>query len=305
LKTRTLWNISVTTAAEAEEAVTELFHRLFNQPAVSYVDVESNRTTVSIYSPAQPNSSQLREQLSGGLAEVERSGLKIAPARISVKKLRRKDWVESWKRHFQPINIGSALLIKPGWSRRRPSKGQALVILNPGLSFGTGQHPTTGFCLKQLVLSRDRSRPQSFLDIGTGSGILAIAAAKLGYSPVEAFDSDPDSVRIANTNARQNRVLGTIRIRNADITRLPRRGGGKFDMVCANLTADLLVSERDRITNQLKAGGILVLAGILKAEFPTVQRIYRNTGLKLVFNEVKKEWRSGAFRSPSGSKRFH
>jgi ribosomal protein L11 methyltransferase len=239
------------------------------------------------------------------LAEVKRSGLKIAPVRISVKKLRREDWVESWKRHFQPIKIGSALLIKPGWSRCRPAKGQALVVLNPGLSFGTGQHPTTGFCLKQLVLCRDWSRAKSFLDIGTGSGILAIAAAKLGYSPVEAFDSDPDSVRIANTNARQNRVAGVLRIRNADITRLTRRGGGKFDVICANLTADLLLSQCDRITNQLKAGGILVLAGILKAEFPAVQRVYRNKGLKPVFNEIKKEWRSGAFRAPNGSKRFH
>ena len=139
--------------------------------------------------------------------------------------MRREDWAESWKRHFKPIEIGDALLVKPSWSKRRPRKNQAVVILDPGLSFGTGQHPTTAFCLREIVrlkLAKERGRLarefktrhhadepsalQSFLDIGTGSGILAIAAAKLGYQPVHAFDFDAEAVRIARANARANRV---------------------------------------------------------------------------------------------------
>jgi ribosomal protein L11 methyltransferase len=305
LKTQALWRISVRTTAEAEDAVTELLQCLLHRSVSSYTDVESGHVTVSAYLSEKPDRQRLGVPLANGLANVKKSGLKIAPARVAFEKLRREDWAESWKRHFQAIEIGSALLIKPGWIRRRPVRGQALVTLDPGLSFGTGQHPTTGFCLKQLVLRRKRDGRQSFLDVGTGSGILAIAATKLGYAPVEALDFDPDSIRIARANARRNRVDDRIRIRKADITKLPRRGRWNFDLICANLTSDLLVSEARHISSRLKSGGILVLAGILKAEFPTVRRAYATAGLELVADRTEKEWRSGTFRLRDSRKNFH
>ena len=119
-----------------------------------------------------------------------------------------EDWAESWKRHFKPIEIGGDLLILPSWSKRKPKTGQAVVVLDPGLSFGTGQHATTSFCLNEIVKLRRSSKASelSLLDGGTGSGILAIAAAKLGYKPVEAFDFDPVSVRVARANATSNGV---------------------------------------------------------------------------------------------------
>ena len=108
--------------------------------------------------------------------------MKIGAGKIEIAKVKREDWAESWKRHFHPIEIGKTLLVKPSWSKKRPAKNQAVVILDPGLSFGTGQHPTTSFCLHQIARGRKNGTPRpSFLDIGTGSGILAIAAAKLGY----------------------------------------------------------------------------------------------------------------------------
>src|ERR1051326_5781735 len=143
------------------------------------------------------------------LRRLAECGLAISPGRISVEKLRRGDWGESWERHFRPIEIGSALLLKPSWSRTKPKKTQAEVVLDPGLSFGTGQHPTTRFCLEQIVAFHSPNKPQSFLDLGTGSGILAIAAAKLGYRPVLALDVDPQAIRTARANARRN---GAVRI---------------------------------------------------------------------------------------------
>jgi ribosomal protein L11 methyltransferase len=192
-------------------------------------------------------------------------------------------------------------------------------VRDPGLSFGTGHHPTTSFCLEQIAkksfefrvssfeLKNRRERKQqsleyetrnpklSFLDIGTGSGILAIAAAKLGFARVDAFDFDAEAIRVSRANAEKNQVSKKIRIYRADLTKLPRRAARKYDVVCANLISNLLISERDRILARLQPGGVLVLAGILKSEFDQVQNAYEKADLKLTASRSEKEWRSGAF----------
>jgi ribosomal protein L11 methyltransferase len=172
------------------------------------------------------------------------------------------------------------------------------VVLDPGLSFGTGQHPTTAFCLAQLARARRPGPAPALLDAGTGSGLLAIAAAKLGYAPVEAFDFDPESVRVAAANARRNRVAPKIRLRRADLTRLTARPRARFDVVCANLMAGLLLAERDRLVARLRPGGRLVLAGILRGQFGAVRAAYEAAGLRLTAQQARREWHSGAFRAP-------
>src|SRR5439155_13247651 len=195
----------------------------------------------------------------------------IGGYKISLARIASEQWANSWKRHFKPIEIGSALLIRPSWSRRAARKGAAVVQIDPGLSFGTGQHPTTVFCLRQLVARRRSGKAQSFLDAGTGSGILAIAAAKLGYAPIDALDSDPDAIRIARANARHNGVGRRIRFVQREINRLPRRGATQYALVCANLIADLLLTQRDRLLARLQPDGVLVIAGVLAREFSQVQ----------------------------------
>lgn len=279
--------------------------RLLNQPASSYTDVETRQTIVTVYLSKKPNGLTLRRALHTGLKQINDCGLRTGRSRISLQKVRREDWAESWKRHFRPIEIGSALLIKPGWVKRRPRKNQAVVVLDPGLSFGTGQHPTTEFCLSQLAARRDRNHRQSVLDIGTGSGILAIAAAKLGYAPVFAFDFDIAAARIARANARRNRVSEKIRIRRADITRLPKQSAARYDIICANLTSNLLIAEVKRIRGRLKPRGALVLAGILKTEFGIVQNAYRDAGLVMVSSRIGNEWQSAVFQFMDSAKKFH
>jgi ribosomal protein L11 methyltransferase len=232
-----------------------------------------------------------------GLREMEAAGLHPGSKRIWTRKLGSEDWAESWKRHFKPLNIGSALLVKPSWSKRRALSRQATVVLDPGLSFGTGQHPTTAFCLQQLVACRSKADARSFLDLGTGSGILAIAAAKLGYQPIEAIDFDADAVRIARSNARLNGVVRQIQFAHKDLTRLPRDNRRKFDVICANLIAELLISEHRRILGRLKPGGALVVAGILRSQFESVRKVYETAGLKLQRQRAEKEWKSGRFVS--------
>jgi ribosomal protein L11 methyltransferase len=289
-----LLQISVAIAAEAEDAVGALVGEIFEQPVSVYQDFETGDVTASVYLPRSREwSAARRARLLAGLKFIRQSGLGLGPGRVVTRRLRREDWTESWKRHFKPIHIGAALLVKPSWSKCRPRSGQQVVVLDPGLSFGTGQHPTTRFCLEQIVAARKENR--SFLDIGTGSGILAIAAARLGYSPVEGFDCDADAVRIARTNARTNGVSRQVRLDSGDLMQLPPGAPRRFDVVCANLTEDLLRAERRRISNCLRPGGTLVLAGILRNQFQAVRRAYGTMGLKLGVYRQEGDWASGTF----------
>ncbi len=292
ISAKTLLKISVSITSEAEDAVVELLTNVFGQPASVYTDTERRTTQAIVYTegftPAQ------RLQLRKGLRLICASGLNLGSGRVAVRQVRRENWAESWKRHFQPLEISSRLLIIPSWSKRKPKRGQTVVILDPGLSFGTGHHPTTAFCLEQIASLRDPARTQRFLDAGCGSGILAISAAKLGYGPVVAFDFDPDAVRVAQENAVANGV--SFRISRQDLTTFPRHSREKFDLVCANLIYDLLIQERERILALLAPGGTLVLAGILRTQFSKVQQACERAGLNLVASRSEKEWRSGAFR---------
>jgi ribosomal protein L11 methyltransferase len=288
---KTLLKISLGIASEAEDAVVELFTNLFGQPASVYADTEKRTTTAIVYAERFTPAGRL--SLREGLRLIRAAGLELGSGRVTVQRVRRENWAESWKRHFKPLEISSRLLIVPSWSKRKAKRGQVVVVLDPGLSFGTGHHATTAFCLEQIASLRDPNRAQRMLDVGCGSGILAISAAKLGYAPVTAFDFDPEAVRVARDNAAANGV--PLSISRKDLTKLPRRGE-KFDVVCANLIYDLLIQERERIVARLASHGTLVLAGILRGQFSKVQRAYESAGLRLISSRAVKEWRSGAFR---------
>jgi ribosomal protein L11 methyltransferase len=291
-----LTKISVATSVEADEAVAGLLADVLGQPASSYTHFDTGRTHAAVYLPrAQDWSVPKRRQLAAGLELLRQEGVNIGAGRITVSKVRREDWAESWKRHFRPLVIGKSLMIKPSWSRRQPVRGQAVVVLDPGLSFGTGQHPTTRFCLEELVASRRPGTRQTFLDIGSGSGILSIAAAKLGFAEVTGFDNDPEAIRVARANARVNQASRLVHYAQKDLTQ-SRPARGRFDVICANLTHDLLVQARDRILAYLADGGCLVLAGILHTQFLLVHRAYRVPGLVLQRRQRVGEWESACFR---------
>jgi len=292
ISARPLLKISISIAGEAEDAVVELLTNLFDHPPSIHADTEKRTTRAIVY--AEEFAPTQRLQLREGLRRIRRAGLNLGSGRVTVQRIRRENWAESWKRHFQPLEISSRLLIIPSWSKRKAKHGQAAVVLDPGLSFGTGHHATTAFCLEQVASLREPARAQGFLDAGCGSGILAISAAKLGYAPVVAFDFDPEAVRVARDNAAANDV--SISLSREDLTKLPRRSREKFDVVCANLIYDLLIQERARIVARLTAHGTLVLAGILRGQFSQVQRAYEQAGLRLISSRAVREWRSGAFR---------
>lgn len=302
-----LRSISITTSLSAEDAVGVLLELEQGQTPSSYADALTRLSTVSVYGEIETQDvAGIKRRLREGLQALAANGIDVGPAQIQVKKVPARDWSESWKRHFKPLDLGPRLLVKPTWSRRVPKKSQALVVLDPGLSFGTGQHATTRFCLEQLVALRDpAASSQSMLDVGTGSGILAIAAVKLGYQPVNAFDFDPDCVRVANENTELNGVAAVLTVTHDDITQVPKKPKQRYSVVCANLIYDLLIAERDRLLARVAPGGSLVLAGILETQFTLVRKTFEAAGWKLVAATTDKEWRSGTFMEEGTAGKSH
>jgi ribosomal protein L11 methyltransferase len=290
-----LWQVSVRGSAEAEEALMTLLGQRFASAPSAYRKAGSPSTTVSVFLDVPPDSGSLqalRDSL-GGLRGRRRG---FPTVEIRSRRIRREDWAESWKKHFPPLVVGPHLVIQPGWSSRRPARGQHVVVLDPGLSFGTGHHPTTLFCLRQTVVHRPRRAARSFLDLGTGSGILSIAAAKLGYTPIHAIDHDPEAIRVAKRNARRNRVGARIKFRELELNGFSARDGRTYDLVVANLTSDLLIHRRRLIARLVKKGGALVLAGILRREFFSLAAAYCGCGFRLALRSSRKEWSSGCFQ---------
>ncbi|HKQ36985.1 MAG TPA: 50S ribosomal protein L11 methyltransferase, partial [Verrucomicrobiae bacterium] len=146
----TLYKVSVPVSTDRENAMVAWMEGIFGLAGYVETDLETGTTCVSVFLEEAPSRATLKKML----------------PRFTVRKLRPQNWAESWKRHFKPIEIGAKLLIKPSWSRRKAKAGQRVIVLDPGLSFGTGQHPTTRFCLAEIVAARDERRAQSFLDVG-------------------------------------------------------------------------------------------------------------------------------------------
>ena len=288
-------SVWVLTTPAAGGAVGALLESIFGTTASVWSEDRSNEAKVTVYLERDSVASGEEASLGQGLEILRAAGVDVGAGNWAVERVKREDWSESWKKHFSPIEVGDRLLVKPEWEEIEPKLGQAVVILNPGMSFGTGHHATTLFCLKQLAECMPVGGGKSLLDAGTGSGILAISAAKLGYAPVEAWDFDPVAVGVARRNAEQNGLGQTLAFEDRDLTKMPP-GGRQFDVVCANLMSELLVAEKSKLASWLAPTGRLVLAGVLLEQFAQVEAGFCGLGMELVAAESLDEWRSGAFQ---------
>ena len=230
------------------------------------------------------------------LVESWRKEFDINVTAIEVFTMKKEDWTEVWKKYFNIIHISDRLIIKPSWLEFEPKLGQVIVEIDPGMSFGTGQHATTSFCLKMVDRLAGAPGVKSFLDAGCGSGILTIAAAKLGYSPLTAFDIDPDATKVAAENFEKNRIKpDAVKLLTVGLIEFCA-GAGIYDFVAANILGSVLVANRQKISDLVRAGGYLSLAGILNEEFDNLKNVFCEIGFTMEYRFSEKEWTSGLFR---------
>ncbi len=185
-----------------------------------------------------------------------------------------QDWGENWKRFFKPFRVTSRIVVQPPWSTFRRKKSDISIRINPGMAFGTGTHATTRLCIRALEEGL-RRKGLSVLDVGTGSGILAILAAKMRAEEIVGIDTDPLAVEMARENSELNLVSDLVRIKRGSIGCVRER----FDVVVANLDFRGLRRMRRPLLRHLKAGGLLILSGVLKEEEERLRSHYVETGL--------------------------
>lgn len=197
-----------------------------------------------------------------------------------------QDWGKNWKKFFKPFRVGSRFIIKPPWARIRIKKDDLPIEINPGMAFGTGTHATTRLCMEAME-KRLRKRGLSVLDVGTGSGILSIAAARLGAAEVWANDIDQTAVAVARENVQRNGVSERVRIKYGKMGHIQKR----FDLVVANLDLKSLIRMRMALIRHLKERGTLILSGVLQTEEERLRLHYLQVGnLQLSQTTREGEW---------------
>lgn len=237
----------------------------------------------------------LRDRVEAKLAELIPFLPKPAVV-TAVRMVRQEDWAEGWKQHFGTVRIGSRLVIKPSWESFEASPEDAVVELDPGMAFGTGTHPTTLLCLEALSELFDASAPpRRVLDVGTGSGILAIAAAALGSPDVLACDIEEEACRTARENAALNRVDDRVEVTGRPLSDL----GRDFDVVLANILAEENARLAAELAGRLAPDGTLVLSGILREKEDLVAAAFAPLGLSGPLIRRREEWSCLLYRRES------
>jgi ribosomal protein L11 methyltransferase len=298
---------SVTTDGEAAEAISELFNRYGQGGAVVEMPVDCFEDELpSAKPPAQVRIKAYLPQ-NGAVDQVQRleEGLwhlrRIYPiAEPDVRTLAEEDWAESWKKQYHPIHVGTHIVIVPAWEEYEPLPAEVVIRLEPGMAFGTGLHPTTRLCLRAM---EDSLLPgKTVLDLGTGSGVLAIAAAKLGARCILALDTDPLAVAAARENVAQNGVADRIVVRQGTLPgqwesspssigpapSLPETGS--FELVMVNILASVIVGLAPALAARIQPGGELIAAGLIQSQESVVERALRAEGLRVTHRTQEKDW---------------
>jgi len=210
--------------------------------------------------------------------------LEFPDAAVASSPVDQEDWSETWKKHVRPVRVGR-IWVGPSWELKNAGDAPICLVIEPGMAFGTGDHPTTSMCLQALQDAVERKPGASVLDVGTGSGVLAIAAKRLGAGRVVGNDIDPAAVRIAKENAALNQADG-MDLTDRPLDRLP----GEFDVVVANLYAGVLVQLAPRIAAHLAPEGVLAVTGILAHPAGEVAQAFSREGLKPAGRRTSGEW---------------
>jgi ribosomal protein L11 methyltransferase len=205
---------------------------------------------------------------------------------LNLRRIDEEAWAESWKAFFWPEHITDRIVVKPTWREYTPKPGEIILEIDPGMAFGTGTHPTTAMCVHQI--ERYLETGVSFMDVGTGSGILMLAAAKMGAKRLVGLDNDDIAVRVAADNMQLNRIdPGSYQLNTGH---LAESIDGRFDFIAANILFDVVMELLDTIHHHLKKSGILVCSGIILRNADKVIEKMTRKGYEILEVLTREEW---------------
>jgi ribosomal protein L11 methyltransferase len=211
---------------------------------------------------------------------------------LTVTSRREEDWANAWKDHYKPVLVGRRVVAAPPWADYQAKPEEIVLQLDPGMAFGTGAHPTTRLAMQAL---EDELRPgDCVFDLGTGSGILAIAAAKLGASRIDAVDIEPVSVRMAQANVEMNDVADRVRVDVGSSAPI-----GEYDLVVANIIARILVELIDEVIGATRPGGTIILSGVIDMREERVREAYEERGMLFQRRLQMEDWVALVYRRPA------
>jgi ribosomal protein L11 methyltransferase len=277
--------VSVTTDHEAAESVAEVLSR-YAQRGVAIEAAaggwEAGPVTVRAYLPHDDHTSTHQRCIQAALGHLNQIRPVSAPA---FRWVAESDWAEAWKQKLTVMHIGQHIVIRPSWRDYEPVDGDIVIQLDPGMAFGTGLHPTTQLCL--TALEQRVSAGMDVLDIGTGSGILAIAAAKLGAGRVAAVDNDPVAVRTARENVIANHMQEIVSVVAGSLADV----SGCYDVVVVNILAPVIIEMlAEGLRERLKPAGCLIAAGIIAEQAEDVIAAMAKQQLPLVERRQSDDW---------------
>ena len=302
--------ISIQTSHEATEAVAEIFHELgasgvliedpelvndyIHSGAWDYTDIplaeETDTVTVKAWLPTDEDLPNKLEQLRLHMDELSQF-LDKGSGTINCCEIQDEDWANNWKQYFHPEKIGERIVVKPSWEDYTPINDEIVIELDPGMAFGTGTHATTSMCIQLL---EEYIKPgMKVFDVGTGSGILAIAAAKLGAGEIQAADYDPVAVEVAKENIAENKENGHIAIFQSDLL---KNMTGSADVIIANIIADIIIRMFDDVDTKLNPLGVILTRGIIADRIPEVIEKAERQGFVVDKMNEKAGWAAIIFR---------
>ena len=279
--------VSVTVVPEAAEAVAEVFSRYAPQGVAIDLgtgdDVTVQQVTVKAYLVVEDGVAEQRHKVEEALWHLHHIWPVIPEPVFTT--IRDQDWTAGWKETIPVLHLGRRVIVKPSWREYAAQPDELLLEMDPGLAFGTGLHPTTQLCVEAL---EDLVQPgMRVLDLGTGTGILALVAAKLGAEDILAVDNDVDAVAVARRNARANAAAHRIRVLHGSLAEV----GEPYDLVVANILAHIIVAMAAAgLATRIRRGGTLVVSGILAEQADEVTAALTAQGLSVVERRQRDDW---------------
>lgn len=251
---------------------------------INVLEHKGKAAVVKAYFAEEDNIEDVLEYVNERLTELKEMGLDLGEAKVEHEKMHEEDWANTWKQYYKPTKVGEKIVVKPIWEEYEAKDGELVVDLDPGMAFGTGTHETTRMCIQSL--EKYVKEDSTVFDVGCGSGILAIAAAKLGAKLAVGVDLDPVAVESSIENVGYNK-LKNIEILHGNLVEVI---DGKADIVVANILAEIICILTDDVKRVLKDGGVFITSGIIHDRVDMVCEKLEATGFEVMEKNRDGEW---------------